>query len=870
MTRWRWPVPAATPAARSCGCCSGTRPTRDGRLTIGALTAAASAGTTLGEHHPHLLPLAQRVLEPTERRRARRPRRGVPRAAARPLGRAGRTARPRHPDRRLRRRLPAHRRRRLGAVLRLAARRQLAVRAARAARRTRARCAAPAASPYPAATRPRRCWRCCPRSPRTSSSPPSPSSRSAAPPAPAGPRRPTCSARRSSARRGPTTSAARTGTPPRSPRACGAVTDRDVTVSFTPVLIPTSRGILATCTARTTAPLSQLRAAYEKAYDAEPFVHLLPEGQLPQHRRGDRQQRRADRGRRRRGRRRVRRDRRDRQPGQGHRRRGRAVDEPRAGLAGDRRPFDRGGGAVTDDCRRRRRLVRTQGVTAPAGFRATGIAAGIKASGALDLALVFNEGPDYAAAGVFTRNQVKAAPVLWTPAGADHRAAARGDPQLRRRQRLHRARAGSRTPTPPPRPSPPRCRTGAPRPAPSRSPSARPGLIGDRLPMDKVLAGVSDDRARDGRRADRRRRGRAGHHDHRHRAQTGCAAPSRTTGPSAGWPRAPACWRRRWRPCCACITTDAVADAAALDTALRSATALTFDRLDVDGSCSTNDTVLLLASGASEITPSQDELDDAVLRGVRRPVRPAAGRRRRRHQAGHRHRDRRGHRGRRADRRPRRSPATAWSRPRCSAPTRTGAGCWPRSAWRRSRWTPTGSRVSFNGSPVCVDGVGAPGARDVDLSGADIDVTVDLGVGDGAAPPSAPPTCRTPTSKRTRRTAHERAARAFRPTSRPQVLAEALPWLKQLHGKIVVVKYGGNAMTDDALRQRVRRRHGVPAQLRHPSRRRARRRPADQRDAETARHRRRFQGRIPGHHTRSARRRADGAVRSGRPRTGRT
>src|SRR5690349_17296162 len=60
-----------------------------------------------------------------------------------------------------------------------------------------------------------------------------------------------------------------------------ALTDKDVTVSFTPVLIPTSRGILATCTARTAAPLSQLRAAYEKAYDAEPFVHLLPEGQLP-------------------------------------------------------------------------------------------------------------------------------------------------------------------------------------------------------------------------------------------------------------------------------------------------------------------------------------------------------------------------------------------------------------------------------------------------------------------------------------------------------------------------------------------------------------------------------------------------------------
>jgi N-acetyl-gamma-glutamyl-phosphate reductase len=60
-----------------------------------------------------------------------------------------------------------------------------------------------------------------------------------------------------------------------------SVTERDVTVSFTPVLIPTSRGILATCTARTRSELSQLRAAYEKAYQAEPFIYLMPEGQLP-------------------------------------------------------------------------------------------------------------------------------------------------------------------------------------------------------------------------------------------------------------------------------------------------------------------------------------------------------------------------------------------------------------------------------------------------------------------------------------------------------------------------------------------------------------------------------------------------------------
>ena len=60
-----------------------------------------------------------------------------------------------------------------------------------------------------------------------------------------------------------------------------AVSGGAVSVSFTPVLIPTSRGILATCTARTGASVSELRAAYEKAYDAEPFVYLLPEGQLP-------------------------------------------------------------------------------------------------------------------------------------------------------------------------------------------------------------------------------------------------------------------------------------------------------------------------------------------------------------------------------------------------------------------------------------------------------------------------------------------------------------------------------------------------------------------------------------------------------------
>ena len=67
----------------------------------------------------------------------------------------------------------------------------------------------------------------------------------------------------------------------------GRLTDADVKVSFTPLLVPMSRGILATCSAPLAGPAGSVtaedvRAAYEKAYDDEPFVHLLPAGQWPQ------------------------------------------------------------------------------------------------------------------------------------------------------------------------------------------------------------------------------------------------------------------------------------------------------------------------------------------------------------------------------------------------------------------------------------------------------------------------------------------------------------------------------------------------------------------------------------------------------------
>lgn len=64
-------------------------------------------------------------------------------------------------------------------------------------------------------------------------------------------------------------------------QALSAAAQTPVSVSFTPVLVPMSRGILATCTARTSATADEIRAAYEKAYGDEPFIHLLPTGQLP-------------------------------------------------------------------------------------------------------------------------------------------------------------------------------------------------------------------------------------------------------------------------------------------------------------------------------------------------------------------------------------------------------------------------------------------------------------------------------------------------------------------------------------------------------------------------------------------------------------
>jgi len=376
------------------------------------------------------------------------------------------------------------------------------------------------------------------------------------------------------------------------------------------------------------------------------------------------------------------------------------------------------------------RLIRTQGVTAPAGFRATGIAAGIKASGALDLALVFNEGPDHAAAAVFTRNKVKAAPVLWSQqvlstgrlravvlnsGGAN---ACTGPLGFQDTHATAEAVAAALSDW--------GTETGA-----IEVAVCSTGLIGDRLPMDKVLAGVTEivhemaggltggeEAARAIMTTDTVPKQVALHHSDNWTVGgmakgAGMLAPSLAT-------------------MLCVITTDAVASSDALDQALRKASAMTFDRLDVDGSCSTNDTVLLLASGASEIAPSQSDLDDAVLRvcddlcaqlqadaeGVtKRVVVTVSGA---------------------ASEEDALTAARVVARDSLVKTAIFGSDPnWGRvlAAVGMAPVALDVDRisVSFNGSAVCVNGVGAPGARDVDLSGEEIDVTIDLGVGDDRA-----------------------------------------------------------------------------------------------------------------------------------------
>jgi glutamate N-acetyltransferase/amino-acid N-acetyltransferase len=344
--------------------------------------------------------------------------------------------------------------------------------------------------------------------------------------------------------------------------------------------------------------------------------------------------------------------------------------------------------------------------------------------------MVFNEGPDYAAAGVFTRNKVKAAPVLWTQqvlttgrlravvlnSGGANACTGPGGFQDAHATAEAVAAALSDWGT----------ETGA-----IEVAVCSTGLIGDRLPMDKVLAGVSDI-------VHEMHGGLTGGDDAAHAIMTTDTVPKQvalhhqnkwTVG---GMAKGAGMLAPSLATMLCVITTDAVADPAALDQALRRATARTFDRLDIDGSCSTNDTVLLLASGASEIAPSQNDLDEAVLRvcddlcaqlqadaeGVTKRVTVTV--------TGAATEDDALTAARVVARDSLVKTAVFGSDPNWGRVV-AAVGMAP-IALQPERIT-----VSFNGSLVYQEGTGTPGAREVDLSGADIHIVVDLAMGDGRA-----------------------------------------------------------------------------------------------------------------------------------------
>jgi glutamate N-acetyltransferase/amino-acid N-acetyltransferase len=241
-------------------------------------------------------------------------------------------------------------------------------------------------------------------------------------------------------------------------------------------------------------------------------------------------------------------------------------------------------------------------VTGAKGFRAAGVAAGLKPSGALDVALVVNDGPLDAAAAVFTTNRVTAAPVLWSrQAVADGRlravvlnsgganACTGRDGFADTHATAERVAAA--------------LNIGA-----GEVAVCSTGLIGERLPMPALLAGV--DAAAAG----------LGVHG------AAAAEAIRTTDTVSkqavvtdpdGWTvggmaKGSGMLAPGLATMLSVLTTDASVDKSTAGTALRAAVRRTFDRIDSDGCMSTNDTVILMASGASGRTPDPAEFAGAV------------------------------------------------------------------------------------------------------------------------------------------------------------------------------------------------------------------------------------------------------------------
>lgn len=239
-------------------------------------------------------------------------------------------------------------------------------------------------------------------------------------------------------------------------------------------------------------------------------------------------------------------------------------------------------------------------VTAASGFTATGVVAGLKSTGKPDVALVVNAGPRFDAAGVFTANRVKAAPVLWTQqviasthalravvlnsGGANACTGPAGLSDTQHTAERVAARLGLDA---------------------LDVAVCSTGLIGQRLPMDKVLPGI--DAAVAGLSSD-------GGAAAALAIMTTDSVPKTASRTGSGYTiggmaKGAGMLAPGLATMLVVVTTDAVMDAIALDTALRRATSHSFDRIDSDGCMSTNDSVLLLANGASGVTPSGLEFE---------------------------------------------------------------------------------------------------------------------------------------------------------------------------------------------------------------------------------------------------------------------
>lgn len=246
-------------------------------------------------------------------------------------------------------------------------------------------------------------------------------------------------------------------------------------------------------------------------------------------------------------------------------------------------------------------------VTAPQGFRAAGVTAGLKASGRPDLALVVNDGPLQSAAAVFTSNRFPAAPVLWTrqavadgelhavvlnSGGANACTGPDGFADTHRTAEFVAELLTADGPA-----------TGA-----GEVGVCSTGLIGERLPMDLLLPGVEAAAAAlDG----------DGGMDAAIAIMTTDTVPKVVTVRGDGFTvggmaKGAGMLAPGLATMLVVITTDAVAHPDTLAQALAAATRVTFDRIDSDGCMSTNDTVIALASGAAMVQPTPADLAEAI------------------------------------------------------------------------------------------------------------------------------------------------------------------------------------------------------------------------------------------------------------------